>query len=109
MIVGLLVHVSPPSLELSTDTLAHLPPFQSALPYVSSPSTSVPSDNTRIMPPIEPENVESVKICRGADHVAPALVDLLKNVCDLNDREWKMPWSDACLLPPGVTRRSQVA
>src|SRR5438477_11091782 len=101
MMAALCDHVSPPSVARSTATLAQPPPFESVLPNVSRPSSSVPSDSTRIIPPIEPENDEVTKICCGSDQVAPASVDLLKNVCCLYDRELMMPWSEAWMVPPG--------
>ena len=61
------------------------------------------------MLPIEPENAESTKISCGVSQLAPPFVERVKNVCDLYDFEWMMPWSDACVLPPGVTMRSQAA
>src|SRR6476659_2800292 len=61
------------------------------------------------MPPIEPENEVSVKICFGGSQVRPPSIDRAKNVCDLNEREWMAPWSEACVLPPGVRIRSHVA
>src|SRR6476620_1902337 len=61
------------------------------------------------MPPIEPENDVSVNSCRGGCQVRPPSIERAKNVCDLNDREWMAPWSDACVLPPGVRILSQVA
>src|ERR1051325_3575184 len=109
MMSALCDHVLPPSVERSTATLAQSPPFESFLPKMSRPSSSVPSDSTRIMPPIEPENDELTKICCGSDQVAPASVDLLKNVCCLYERELMMPWSDAWIVPPGVMNRSHVA
>ena len=64
--------------------LPHGPPFQAALPYVRSPSSSVVSaaDRERCSP-IEPENDESTKICCGVFQVAPPSVERVKNVCDL--------------------------
>ena len=59
-----------------------------------------------MMLPIEPENDESTKSCCGVSQLAPPSVVRVKNVCDLYDLEWIMPWSDACVLPPGVTMRS---
>ena len=62
-----------------------------------------------MMLPIEPENDESTKISCGAFQLAPPLVERATNVCDLYDRALNRPWSDACVLPPGPTMRSQAA
>ncbi len=64
---------------------------------------------TWMMLPIEPEKAESTKICCGVSQLVPPFVVRVKNVCDLYEREWRMPWSDACVLPPGVTIRSHAA
>jgi hypothetical protein len=58
---------------------------------------------------IEPEKDDSTKISWGVSQLAPPFVVRVKNVCDLNERELKIPWSDACVLPPGVMIRSQAA
>jgi hypothetical protein len=61
------------------------------------------------MLPIDPENEASTKISFAGSQLFPPSVDRVKNVWDLNDLEWMIPWSDACVLPPGVMKRSQAA
>src|SRR5262249_40601451 len=98
------------SVERSTEILAHSPPFQAASPWVTSPSSSVvPSPRTWMVLPIEPENDESTKICRGGSQCAPPPLVRGENVCELNGRARKKPLSDACVLPPGLITRSQAA